>query len=343
MEQILKRLRNIRFANPKNTTLLVILLLIITIMTILMPRSFPSARNITSMASQFPEFGFLALAMMCAMITGGIDLSVVAVANFTGVLAALILSGSTMGTMPTMVLAVVVIIIMALVCGALNGSLIAFLGVPPILATLGTQGLFMGLAIVLTRGHSISGFPVEFLVIGNGYILGVPISFIMFVVASALIYLVLTKTKQGFSMFMYGTSSIVSRFSGIDNRKVIIKTYMISALLAGMSAIIMISRTNSMRPGYGAAYLLQAILVVVLGGVDPDGGFGDVYGVIMAIIILQVTQSGLNLMAFSPFFRRFIWGFALLLVMVLNYLLDKRRVKKQILEKNRAKAATPTT
>lgn len=336
-------LKRLKFRNPKNRILFIIIIFIVLVMSIAMPSKFLTGINIQSMASQFPEFGFLALAMMLAMITGGIDLSVVSIANLTGVIAAMILSGSLDNGMPAgtaIFLAIVVILALSTLCGLLNGALIAFIGVPPILATLGTQGLFMGLAIVLTKGHSISGFPEQFMVIGNSNIFGIPISFLLFILAAFLVSVLLTRTKQGFSMFMVGSSPVVSRFSGVNNTKVLIRTYMITAILAGLASVIMISRVNSMRPGYGTVYLLQAILVVVLGGVDPDGGFGNIPGLIMGIFILQLTQSGLNILAFSPFFKKFMWGLALLLVMVLNYLIQKQKDKKKILQKKNNITAT---
>ena len=135
--------------------MLIIMVVAILVMTIMLPGLFFTKINIASMASQFPEFGFLALAMMLAMITGGIDLSVVATANFTGVIAALILTkGPAAGMHPmlSIVLAIAAVIAFSVPCGLLNGVLIAFVGVPPILATLGTQGLYLGLATIITRG-----------------------------------------------------------------------------------------------------------------------------------------------------------------------------------------------
>ncbi len=335
-------LKYLKFTNPKNRTLFMIMTATILIMALAMPSKFLTGMNIQSMASQFPEFGFLALAMMLAMITGGIDLSVVSIANFTGVVAAMILAGSVdngMAAGVAIILAIIAILGIAAVCGLMNGTLIAFIGVPPILATLGTQGLFMGLATVLTKGHSISGLPSQFMVIGNGNLLGIPISFLLFIFAAFLVSVLLNRTQQGFNMFMIGSSPVVSRFSGVNNSKVLIKTYIITAVLSGIASIIMISRANSMRPGYGTAYVLQAILVVVLGGVDPDGGFGNVPGLLMGIVILQVTQSGLNILAFSPFFKKFMWGLALLLVMVLNYLVQRRNDKKRIMNMKKPASA----
>lgn len=332
----------IKIKNSKDFTLFVILAVIFVLLSVAIPSKFLTVINLQSMASQFPEFGLLALAMMMAMITGGIDLSVVAISNLTGVVAALILSGSVDSSTPVgvaILLAVIAVIGVSIVCGLANGLLIAGIGVPPILATLGTQGLFMGVAIVITEGHSVSGFPEEFMAIGGGLLAGIPVPFIIFIVFVILLSLLLNRTRQGFNMYMVGSNPTVARFSGVNNTKVLINTYILTAVFAGFASLIMISRANSMRPGYGTAYLLQAILVAVLGGTDPDGGFGKVRGLVMGIIILQITQSGLNIMSFSPFFKKFIWGLALLLVMVINFLMHKYNERKRVMEMNKERLA----
>lgn len=323
-----------RISHAKNITLLILMVGLLVLFSVLRPTRFPTIRNLRSMLAQFPEFGLLTIAMMLSMVVGGIDLSVVAVANLSGVLAAIILAnGTSAGVLSgtTLVfLAIVTVLVTAAICGTVNGSLIALAGVPPILATLGTQGLLMGLAIIFTKGHGITGFPQEVYVIGNGFIFGLPVPFLIFVVMALLAAFILRRTRLGFNMYMYGANPTVSRFSGVNNTMVLIRTYMISAILAGIASLIMISRTNSMRPGYGTDYLLQAILVAVLGGTDPKGGIASMIGLIMGIMILQFTQSGLNIMSFSPHMKKFIWGLALLLIMVINFLIVKYNEKKRI-------------
>jgi len=313
----------------KTIVLFTIMVGIIIIMSIFIPDKFLTVINFQSISSQIPEFGLLALAMMIAMMTGGIDLSVVSITNLTGVIAAVILTklvspqmGEGLITL-IIILAILVAIISSLVCGLLNGVLIAYVGVPPILATLGTMGLFLGIAIVITEGHGITGFPDKFLFIGNGTIWIIPVPLIIFIVCALIVALVLNKTSLGLSIQMLGSNPVASWFAGISNNSILVKTYMITGLLAGISSVIMISRVNSMRPGYGYAYLLTAILVIVLGGVNPSGGFGTVTGVVVGVIILQLLQSGFNILAFSPFFKKFIWGFMLLLVMVINFFVAK--------------------
>jgi simple sugar transport system permease protein len=331
--------------HAKLLTLLVILIVLVVIMSVALPTKFLRLLNFQSMVSQIPEFGLLTIAMMIAMITGGIDLSVVSITNLTGVIAALILKNmitpamSGVQAFSMMALAVFAAVALSAVCGLLNGVVITKFGVPAILATLGTQGMYIGIAIAITEGHGISTFPEKFLFIGAGMIGFVPMPFVIFVVIAFLSYLFLTKTKLGLSMYMVGSNPTVSKFAGINNDDVLIKTYITTGLLAGVSSIIMISRVNSMRPGYGYAYLLQAILVVILGGVDPYGGFGSVLGVVMGIFILQILQSGFNILSFSPFFKKFIWGVMLLLVMVINVAVAQYQLRVRKTARGRADRA----
>lgn len=322
----------------KTIVLFTIMVGIIIIMSIFIPDKFLTVINFQSMASQIPEFGLLALAMMIAMMTGGIDLSVVSITNLTGVIAAVILTklaspqmGEGLITL-IIILAILAAIISSLVCGLLNGVLITYVGVPPILATLGTMGLFLGIAIVVTEGHGITGFPDKFLFIGSGTIWIIPVPLIIFIACALIVALVLNKTSLGLSIQMLGSNPVASWFAGINNNSILIKTYMITGLLAGISSVIMISRVNSMRPGYGYAYLLTAVLVIVLGGVNPSGGFGTVTGIIIGVIILQLLQSGFNILAFSPFFKKFIWGVMLLLVMVVNFIISKYQQRSRKLK-----------
>ena len=187
-------------------------------MSVFLPGQFMTLRNFTSMGLQFPEYGLLALANMLAMITGGIDLSVVSIASLSGVISASFLSQyQTLGMAPgtVILLGILIALAVSMLCGLLNGVIIAYARVPAIIATLGTQGLFLGIAIIITKGHGIGGFPPAFLFIGNGSILGMPTQFVIYIVVIALLVgLVLTRTPQGFSMLMYGSSPQVSRFSG---------------------------------------------------------------------------------------------------------------------------------
>lgn len=308
--------------NANNLMLFIIFVTITVILAAFISGNFLTLINFRSMMRQFPEYGLLALGIMLAMITGGIDLSIVGIVSLTGVVAAKVLvlhEGSALPPGLFVALAIAAALGVAILCGIFNGILITIANVPALIATLGTNGLFLGTAIVITKGHGIRGFPTEILFIGNGRFLGLPMPFIIFVVVALLIGVLLNRTRLGFNMTMLGSSPEVSQFSAINNTMVLIKTHVIIAMLAGLASIIIISRVNSMRPGYGEAYLLLAILIAILGGTNPNGGFGTVLGVGLGLASMQVLTSGLNFMEFTPFFQKFIYGVLLLGVMVLNY------------------------
>jgi len=305
-----------------NLTLLAILLVLTAAMSLLLPGQFLTGRNFASMGRQFPEYGLLSLANMLAMITGGIDLSVTSVMSLSGVVSAQVLSRYEALALPSgwvILLGILVALAVSAACGLFNGLLVAYLRVPAIIATLGTQGLFIGISIGITKGSGIGGFPPAFLWIGNGSLAGIPAQFLVYVAVALLVGLLLNRTRQGFYMQMYGSSPTVARFSGVNNEAVLMRTYLATGLLAGAASIIEISGVNSIRPGYGSEYLLISVLIAILGGTDPAGGFGTALGLTLGIFILQVLQSGLNILGFSPFLKKFMWGLLLLAVMVFHF------------------------
>jgi simple sugar transport system permease protein len=298
-------------------------------MSLLIPGKFLSAANFQSMAFQFPELALLSFAMLLAMLSGGIDLSVVAIANLCGILAAMILTGAFAGGEPpggtALVLAVVVAVACGAGCGSLNGLLISRLEVSPILATLGTMQIFAGAGLVLTGGRAVHGFPESFLALGNGSPWGVPAPFLFFAAAAALVWLLSSRTALGIQMRLLGTNPTAAVFSGIQANRVLFRTYLMTGVLAAVTGLLMIARTNSAKADYGSSYLLQAILVAVLGGVNPAGGFGHVRGVCVAVLALQFLSSGFSMLHFSNFAKEFVWGGFLLLFMMMNQI-SKRRL-----------------
>lgn len=291
------------------------------LMTLLLPGKFLTVRNLTSMGFQFPELGLFALAVMLSLITGGIDLSVVSTANLAGILAALVLTrlipeGAGDGaTLVGLLAAVGLALATGALCGLGNGLIITRLGVTPILATLGTMQLYMGLSLVITRGPAVSGFPKAFLALGNGTLAGVPVPLWLFAMAGMAVALLLGRTVFGVQAGLIGSSDRAARFAGIPVTSVLVRTYVVSGVLAGLAGLIIIAHTNSAKADYGASYLLQAVLVAILGGVDPKGGFGRVRGVVLALLALQFLSSGFSLLRFSQFTKEFAWGVLLLLAM----------------------------
>lgn len=297
--------------------LALIAIVVFALMSALAPGNFLSVQNLSSMAFQFPEFAILALAMTITMLTGGIDLSVVGIANLSAIIAAMILT-STTGGADLVLLAYLVAIGVGLVAGLFNGVLVASLGLPPILATLGSGLIFTGIAIALTGGSAMMGFPEATAWIGNSTILGIPTPLILFALLALMISALLTRTGFGVKLRMLGANPLAARFAAINITSVLIRVYVLSGALAAIAGMVVMSRANSAKADYGSSYLLLAVLIAVLGGVNPYGGYGKVVGVVLAVLTMQFLSSGLNMVGVSNFARELIWGSLLIFVMIVN-------------------------
>ncbi len=304
-------------------------LIFITMCTVTDGR-FLSAANFESMGFMLPELALLSLAMMLTMLTGGIDLSVVATANLAGIIAAMILTSlmpedAGTGTIALLLAAAVIAAFFTgAACGTVNGLLVAQFNIPAILATLGTMQLFTGVALVITDGKAITGLPPLVQVFGNGTLWGVPIPFLLLVTIVVIVWILVARTPLGLRLRLTGSNPVAALFSGIPTASTLVRTYLASGLLASVTGLLMIARTNSAKADYGSSYLLQAILVAVLGGVNPAGGSGSVRGVVLAVIALQLLASGFNMLHFSNFSKEFVWGLFLLLIMIVNYFAGRR-------------------
>lgn len=301
--------------------------------------------NFTTMASQFPEFGIMALGGMLCMITGGIDLSSVGVANVTSITMGMFMKTQMVeGSISafTMIAAFAMAICIGLVVGAINGALISKIKIPPILTTLGMNQLVTGISMVITGGNAVSDLPMNYAETINqklikvipgkrGVMQGVlPVQLVFFVVIALIVWFLLARTSFGKKIYMIGTNENVARFSGVKVDRMLIKTYAISGICAAIGGMIMLANYNSARSDYGSVYTLQCILIVVLGGVDPKGGRGKISGVLLAIILLRLLETGLNRFPqISSYYINLIYGAVLLLVMVLNYFVEHPITKRK--------------
>ncbi|QLL23038.1 ABC transporter permease [Actinobacteria bacterium IMCC25003] len=321
-------------ADRKVTQLMVITAGTFAIFSLVSRDIFFSSANFTSMAYQIPEIAILSIAVMLSMLTGGIDLSIVAISNAAALVAAWIMT-TKMGESETLsyswiIIACVVGTLVGLAAGAVNSIIIARLDVTPILATLATGTLFNGIAIGITDGVSVSGLPENFMRVGNGTFLGIPTPFVLMVVIALAVGYFINRTTLGLKVFLVGTNRKAAQYSVMGDRKVIAWIYLISALLSSLAGLIIASRTSAASPDFGSSYILLAIVVVVLGGINPNGGFGTITGVILATAVLQMVSSGFNALRFSQFFYLAAQGAVLVFVMILNVVLERRRVSRSI-------------
>lgn len=326
-----------KLLDPDNNLiqLVLITLFIFIMMSLVSPDKFLRYYNFQSISFMSPEIGLLSIAMMIAMLTGGIDLSIIGIANLSSILAGVFFinvigkdadSSSSM-QMFNVGVGVALALAVGALAGALNGFLITRVRITPILATIGTGQLFTGIALVVTGGPAITGFPPYWAEIGSGSWSGIAIPFLIFVVVASAIAFLLSRTVFGINLVLIGTNSKAALFAGLKREKMIFLSYVMTGVLASLAGILLSARTNAAKSDYGTSYLLQAVLIAVLGGTNPAGGKGGVLGICIAVLALMFLSSGFQIMRFSIHLIDFIWGAFLVGVIILNMVLAKRKGK----------------
>ncbi|MDC7249016.1 MAG: ABC transporter permease [Sphaerochaetaceae bacterium] len=319
-----------KITKSNESMLFTIFIIIFGLMSILSPGKFLSPYNLQSMAFQLPEFGLFALGMMLVITTGGIDLSLTYTATLGMVVGGLFMSlFNSLGANPYLVIlgAVVIMICVSMLAGLFNGIVVSYFSVAPMIATLGTATLYEGISLNITKGGAISGFPIEFISIGNSSILGIPIPMIIFIIVAICLWYIVEKGKLGAEISMIGCSPKVCEYSGIKVKTVLLKTYLMTSFLVAIAGIIMASRYNSSKESYGSSYLLQAVSACVLGGTDIMGGQSSVTGTIIAVLIIQTISSGLNIFGLNRYLTTVFMGLILILVLVINYVMELKSKK----------------
>ncbi|WP_313141007.1 ABC transporter permease [Leclercia sp.] len=289
----------------------VLIAVVVIAFSFLIPSVFWSAANFQSIASQMPILGVLALAMAVTILTGGINLSIIATMNACGLVMAWVATHYP-PTFSSMLLVIAAGLVMALAIGSVIGFLVAVVRVSPILATLGIMTLLKGINILISKGSAISNFPDYILVINSTNIFGIPLPLLVFLAVVVVLWVILEKSAFGRTLYLIGSNEQATHYSGINTRKTLIWVYVLSSVLCVIAALLMMSKLNSAKASYGESYLLVSILAAVLGGVNPDGGFGKVFGMVMALILLQMLESGLNILGVSSYVTMALWGGLLL-------------------------------
>ncbi|MCI9296497.1 MAG: ABC transporter permease [Lachnospiraceae bacterium] len=332
----MNRITNYIQKESNNVKLLLMLFLSLLVLTIATKGQFFSLNQMQLVAYLFPEMGVLALGMMLAMISGGIDLSVVAVADLTGILSCMLLKMimPADASLATQIFVLLVILLCSLamgaMCGIFTGSLIARIGIPAMVATLGASDIILGLAVGITNGSSVKELPPILNEVVNYRVFGViPSTTLIFAACAGVIAFLLNKTALGFKIYMIGSNKDAFKYSGMDNKKILTMTYMVSGMLAAVSGLLMCGHFNSARSDFGKSYLTPSILICVLAGVNPNGGKGKMCGMVIAVIILQMLSSGFALFRnISDYYKNLIWGLVLILVMIVNVVSEKKKTAK---------------
>ena len=258
----------------------------------IMSANFLSAGNISNILVQSTILLLVALPMTLIIMTEGLDLSAGAVLTF----ASIILASVSIST-GSVWMGVLAGLGAGLAFGVLNGSLIALLGIPPFIVTLGTLGVAQGLSLVVTDGQSIVGIPAVIEGLYSTTTLGIPLPIIISAIAYLLVHTLLYHTPFGTYIFALGGNREALRLAGVSDRTILIAVYSLGGLMVGFAALLMTARMNAAHPTAAIGMEFDAIAAVAVGGTSFERGDGWLLGTLLGVLAVGVLRNGLNLLA----------------------------------------------
>ncbi|MFI4913157.1 MAG: ABC transporter permease [Sedimentisphaeraceae bacterium JB056] len=276
------------------------LLLLIGVLSALKPDTFLTIDNFLNVLRRSSVNGIIAIGMTSIIISAGIDLSVGSMMALSGMCGAWVMvsmGNDGVCTAPVMLLGTLVGIVIGLICGLINGSLITRLKLPPFIVTLGTMSMFRGISYVMNDGQPFNVPSYKYL--GEGLILGIPVSVIIFAICIIVAGLMLKYTKFGRYTYAIGSNTEASYHCGINVKANLIKIYAFTGLLVGLASMIATSRTISAQPTAGLSLELDIIAAVVIGGASLAGGQGTITGTIIGTLLISFLRNGCTILGIS--------------------------------------------
>jgi ribose/xylose/arabinose/galactoside ABC-type transport system permease subunit len=269
------------------------------------------------------ELGMMSLAVTLIIITGGIDLSVgstMVLSSMIGGLAALKM-GDAAG--------IAAALLTGAACGFFNGFLIAKIKISPLVTTLATMYLYMGLARSFSKGDSVYSFPATSW-LGNSELFRIPLQVFFYTVLAFVFWFVLSKTTFGRKLYAVGLNENTAVFSGIDTKRVKISIYVISGLVCAFAGLIWLGRFTSVKYDAGTSLGLKVVTIIVLGGTSIMGGTGDMKGTILAGLIIAVLNSGLTVLNIPIAAQTIVHGMILVISLVSYFMLNQRISRRRV-------------
>jgi rhamnose transport system permease protein len=288
--------------------------------------AFATLQNISSVLNDTSILCMLALAQMIVIITRGIDLSVASNLALSGML-----SASLAQSHPDLPVVAYIAVAMAtgLVLGLINGSLISSLGIPPIVATLGTLAIFRGTIVVYGGGNQVNASEMGdvFQSFPKLTLLGLSTIFWIMVVVAVAVWVFLAMTRTGRGLYAVGGNPVAARYCGIDLKRQQLLVYALSGLISGLCGYLWVSRYGVAYSEIASGFELTVIAACVIGGVSIAGGVGTVPGALLGALFLGVIVNALPVMQITPFWQMGISGAVILAAVVVNARNEKRGVK----------------
>ena len=299
-------------------TLVLIILGLGVVLSIASP-NFLKTTNILNILRQVSINGILAIGMSLVCLTGGIDLSVGSIVAFAGILTAGMLNNTSL---PIFVIALIAVVV-GCIMGLINGYFVAYWGAPAFVVTLSMLTVGRGLTYIYCDGKPISKLPAEFLVIGKGSLLGLPIPTIVLLIVFIVFSVMLSKFKLGRYIYAVGGNPQAAMVSGINVKKILLLVYMFSGMCCGVAAVVLTARVSAGLATAGDGYELNAIAATVIGGTSLSGGTGKLWGTLLGALLLGMVNTGLDLLNVTSYYQQVVRG----LIILGAILIDTRRNK----------------
>lgn len=279
--------------------------------------------SLSDLTFNFTEKALIALAMALLIIAGEIDLSVAAIVALASTM-----MGMTAHAGADTPLIVVAGLAVGAACGAINGALVTRLGLPSIVITIGTMSLFRGISYIILGDQAYLGYPASFGYFGQGYVWWVvPFELTLFLVAAAVFYVLLHLTSFGRRIYVIGNNPVAAYFSSVRVGRIKFVLFCLTGLMSGVASVLVTSRLGSTRPSIAQGYELEAITIVVLGGVSILGGSGGIPGVVLAAFIMGLVTFGLGLLNVPGIVMSIFVGLLLIAVIALPIVWRRLRLR----------------
>lgn len=279
---------------------------------------FLTYRNQLNILRQVSIIGILAIGVTFVILCAEIDLSIAQMTEFTGVLIAALVTGMYFATTVPVPLAVLIGLAAGVSVGAVAGYITSRFNVPSFMSTLAVLFLADGLSLIISDGRPIGGIPDSLQLIGRGSVGDIPLIVLFFLSLLVISQLILSYTRFGLYIYAVGGDRHAARLMGINVRRIRFAVIVISAAFTVLAAIALIGRIGSANPNMGQGLLLPPIAAVILGGTNLFGGYGNMIGTLVGVLILGTLANGLNLMGVGPSGQLVAQGVILMLAVLLN-------------------------
>lgn len=291
---------------------IVLVLIVLVIAFSMLTPNFLDPNNLFNIARQIATLGIVAVGFSFVLITGGIDLSVGYQISLNVVVTGILMAQVGL----PWYLAVLASLLLGTLIGVVNGLIVTYTGVAPLIVTLSMMMILNGISYLVSKGLPIFGFPEGFSLLGQGALYGIPISLLVLLLVWGIGLFLLNKTSLGRYFYAIGNNAEAARLSGVNTRRTLIVVYALCGLFTAVGAVLLLSRLNSAQSATGAGFEFSVLTACVLGGISVMGGRGSLFGAFVGVMIVGVLDNGLVLMNVSEYVQLVIKGVILMTAVI---------------------------